>query len=413
MKTSFITILRNREFSKLWLAQLISVLVANMLNFILIGKVFEVTGSSIAIGFLWSFYVLPTVILGPFSGVILDYLDKKKILFYSSFVQAFVVLLYLGVEEKVWFFYSIILLYSFCDEFFMPALAVLLPSVVKKKELPIANSLFLFTTSGSIVIGFLFGGLLLKLVGYSEVLYMVASVLLFASALLVGFLNWKEPKQKKKLEVSLAGFYKELSQGYRFIKNEPRVLFPMILLAGLQVLLGMGLILLPSLSREILSIEFADSSYFVVVPGVLGLMFGGVMVERFLRHRLKRYLIINGLGTLGLAVLFIGLFLPLVWFKLFVGALVFFILGFAFMMMFIPLQLLIQENTPFNVRGRVFGTLNTLVTVAAALPVFATATLVDAVGVKLVIVFTGLGLIALAFYAKGGKYGIIRAYHRS
>ena len=77
-------------------------------------------------------------------------MDKKKVLFYSSFVQAFVVLFYLGVGPNVWFIYTIILLYSFLDELFMPSVAVLLPSIVKKSQLPAANSLTLFAMNGSI-----------------------------------------------------------------------------------------------------------------------------------------------------------------------------------------------------------------------------------------------------------------------
>ena len=152
MKTNFVTVLKNKNFLILWITQLISVVTANMLNFILLGKIFEATGSSVAIGFLWLFYVFPTILLGPFSGVLLDYFNKKKTLFFSSFLQAFVVLLYLGVGSKVWLIYSILLLYSFCDEFFTPTIYVLLPSIVKKKELAAANSISMFTTNGSIIL---------------------------------------------------------------------------------------------------------------------------------------------------------------------------------------------------------------------------------------------------------------------
>ena len=413
MKTTFVTVLKNREFLKVWAAQLISLVCAYMLCFILMGRVYQVTGSTIAVGLLWGFYILPSATLGPFVGVFLDYLDKKKILIYSSLIQSFVVLLYLGVTQKIWPLYTIVLLYSFCDEFFNPAVAVLIPSLVKKKELAAANSIFLFTTQSSFVLGFLIGGLMLKFLGFSRFPFILASILLLLAALIASLLVWKESIPKRRVEVSLSGFWQELVRGYNFMKNEPKILFPMMLLGGLQIIIGMGLILIPSISRTILSIDFADSSFIIVVPAVSGVILGGLLVERIIKKFLKRVLIINGLFLSGISVLVIGLILPLLWFPAIFGSFLAFLMGIAFVLMYIPLRVLIQENTPFRVRGRVFGTLNTLITIAAAVPVLATVTLVDILGVKLVLTTAGIGLIALAFYAARGKYGILPTYRRS
>lgn len=413
MKTTFTTVLKNKNFLKIWGAQLVSLVCANMLAFILMGRVYQVTDSAIAVGLLWGFFILPSATLGPFVGVFLDYLDKKKVLIFSSLIQSFVVLLFLGVGQKVWSLYTIILLYSFCDEFFNPAIAVLLPSLVKKRELAAANSIFLFTTQGCFVLGFLVGGLMLKFLGFSRYPFLIASILLLFAAILASLLKWKRPIPERKIEVSLAGFWQQLLKGYNFIKNEPKILFPMMLLGGLQIILGMGLILIPSISKDILAIDFADSSFVIILPAVLGAILGGFLVERMIRKYLKRILIINGLFLLGISLLIISLILPLVWFPAVFGSLLAFLMGIAFVLMFIPLQVLIQENTPFVVRGRVFGTLNTLITLAAAIPILGAVTLVDILGVKLVITIGGIGLIILGFYTARGKYGILPNHHRS
>ena len=413
MKTTFATVLKNRNFLKIWGAQLVSLICANMLVFILMGRVYQVTGSTIAVGLLWGFYILPTATLGPFIGVSLDYLDKKKILIFSSLAQAFVVLFYLGVGEKIWPLYTIILLYSFCDEFFNPAIGVLLPSLVKKKELVAANSIFLFTTQGSFVLGFLVGGLMLKFLGFSQYPFLIASILLLFAAILASLLRWKRPIPERKIEASLIGFWQELVKGYNFIKNEPKILFPMVLLGGIQIILGMGLILVPSISRNILAIDFADSSYVIILPAVIGVILGSFLVERIIRKYLKRVLIINGLFLSGVSVLITGAVLPLIWFPAIFGSFLAFLMGIAFVLMFIPLRVLIQEHTPFVVRGRVFGMLNTLVTLAGVVPVLGAVTLVDILGVKLVLTIGGIGLIILGIYAARGKYGILQIYNRT
>lgn len=409
MRATFLIILKNKRFLKIWSAQLISLVCAYMLNFVLMGTVYQATGSTVAVGLLWGFHILPSVTLGPFVGVFLDYLDKKTILVFSSLIQSLVVLFYLGVGQRVWPIYTIILLYSLCDEFFNPAISVLIPSLVKRKHLAAANSIFLFTVQGSIVLGFLIGGLVLKFLGSPKFSFLLASALLLLATLLASSLDWE--KSKRKVKTSLTDFWFELLKGYKFIRNEPKILFPMFLLTGLQIFLGMGVILIPSISRTILLIDFADSSYVLIVPAVLGAILGSLVVEKIIKKHLKRVLIINGLFLAGLSVFLIGFAPSFFWIPAILGAFLVFAMGIGFVLMFIPLQVLIQENTPFDVRGRVFGTLGTLISIAAVVPVLATVTIVDVLGVKSVLAVAGIGLIILAFYAARGKYGILPNYN--
>jgi MFS family permease len=79
---------------------------------------------------------------------------------------------------------------------------------------------------------------------------------------------------------------------------------------------------------------------------------------------------------------------------------IFFILGTGLVLIFIPLQTLIQEYTPFNVRGRVFGALNTMINLGAVLPLLFTATLVDLFGLRFILLMTGTFIILLGVFAK-------------
>jgi len=412
-KTAFFTVLKNNEFLKLWGGQLLSLVCAHMLVFILMGKIYQETSSAIAVALFWGFFILPSVTLGPFTGVFLDFINKKKVLVFSSLSQAVIVLLYLGINQRIWLFYPVILLYSLLDEFFTPAVGVLIPSVVKKHELPAANSLFLFTTQGGLALGFLLGGLLLKFLNFTKFPFVLTSILLLVSSFSVYLLNWKEKEREKEIKTSLSGFWEELLRGYTFIKNEPKILFPMILLTGLQIILGTAIILLPSISKTLLRIDFADSSILLIIPAIFGAILGSFLTERLLVKYLKRVLVVKGLLFLGFLVLVLGTISPFFKIPGLLGSLFAFGMGICFIMMFVPLQILIQENTPFSVRGRVFGTLNTLITIAAAIPVLTAVTLVDFLGIGLVLTLIGFGLISLAFYASVKKNDILPSNYRS
>ena len=74
------TVFGNRSFLELWGVQIASVVSANILLFSSINFIFNHTQSTIAVGLLTFFYYLPTVILGFFSGAVVDRFPKDKIL---------------------------------------------------------------------------------------------------------------------------------------------------------------------------------------------------------------------------------------------------------------------------------------------------------------------------------------------
>lgn len=408
------SVLTNRDFLKIWLAQIFSLVSAYTLNFILIGRIFGVTQSTVAVSFFLFLYYLPTMVLGPFIGVFVDNLNKRKIFVLSNLFQAVIVLAYLGVGEKIWAVYAIVFLYSLCDEFFNPAVGAALPALVEKKFWPAANSFFLLTSQGSIMVGALIGGLALKFLKWVDLTFLFVSLLLFLVVAICLTLPKKPLRGIKKLKIDftdlsnlskvldLPTFWQQTKEGYRFIKDEPFVLFPILLLTGLQGLVAMALIVLPSLAK-MLKINFADSSYLVVIPGILGVILASLFVSKVSQQVRKNFLVLAGLYLAGTAILFLA-FLTLFGQHPFIVALpLFLILGVSSVLFFIPLQTLIQEHTPFNIRGRVFGSLNTMINLGAVLPLLFTATLVDLFGLRFILVMVGIFIIFLGVFAQKKK----------
>jgi len=411
MKNSFLKILSNTNFTKIWFSLILSLVSAYTLNFILIGKIFKSTQSSVAVAFFLFSYFLPTIILGPFVGVLIDNWNKRSIFAFSSFFQSLIVLFYALVKEGVWSLYPIVLFYSFCDELFSPAVGASLPAVVKKEQLPLANSLFLFTGQSAIILGSFVGSLLLKFLGNSSFIFIIISVLLLIAGLISLSLPRKPFTSTKKIKIDptdplnisqtfdLSGFSKQLKEGYNFLRSEPKVLFPILLLADLQILIGMALIIFPSLS-SMLRIDFSDSSFLIIFPTILGAAIGTIVVQKRVKRIRKYIFILTGLYLSG-AGIFILPILSFLFSKPIVFSLPILIcLGLAYIFMYVPLQTLIQEHTPFNVRGRVFGFLSTIVTLASAIPMLVTTTLIDFFGIRLILFILGGGILFLATIAR-------------
>jgi MFS family permease len=81
-----------------------------------------------------------------------------------------------------------------------------------------------------------------------------------------------------------------------------------------------------------------------------------------------------------------------------------FLLGISLVSLLIPTQTLIQEQTPKEFRGRVFGVLGFMITIGTILPVLLTATIADILGVTWIIFIIGLGVGVIAVYSLGEPY---------
>lgn len=410
----FYKLLKNKNFLRIWLSQVFSLMSAASLTFVLIGKIFASTQSSVAVGLYLFFYYLPTAILGPFVGALIDNWNKKVILMYSNLIQAVLVLLYLITTQKIWPIYCMGFLYSLGDEFYNPTVSASIPSVVVKDELTTANSLFFITSQGSIIAGIFIGGILLKFLPSSLWVYpIISTILIISTVMLIGIpqkvfgkvkkvhLNIKDPNSFIKT-FDIKNFLNVVKEGYSFIQHEPLVMFPILLLAGLQVLVGVATILLPSLTQMI-GVNYADSSFLIILPALLGALAGGwLMGHRKLEIR-KYVFIFNGLYILGISLMLLPFLRLIIDFPTLLGVILGLSVGFGYVRVYLPLQTLIQEHTPFKVRGRVFTTLNMAVTLAAAIPIFITTTLADLLGARIIFTLLGLGIILLSFFAERKK----------
>ncbi len=413
MRDNFIAVLKTKNFIKIWGSQILSQMTINLLNFVLIIKIFENTNSTVAVSLFWLFWALPAIFLGPFSGTLIDFLGTRKILIFSNLSQALVVLLYLPASGSVWPIYSILLLYSFLNQFYLPAEAATLPGAVSKKLLPSANSLFLFTTYASLILGYGLAGPLIKLIG-RQFPFVLGSLMLVLAALTVRML----PSQTfSKINHQghphrLPDFFKKLNEGYQFIRYNPAVLFPLLILVFSQIILTILAVLSPALVVKILDTDLVNISSRLILPVGIGAILGMITTIKLLKNIRKRSLINSGFFLLSFSLFFLVLAVPNFhsYLKIMGEILFGLIAGFSFSLFTIPTQTLLQEKTPDNLRGRVFGVLGFLITISAVLPVLFVATVGEFLGEIWMILILATAIFSLGLFSLKGENVIYRFY---
>lgn len=411
---------KNSNFVHLWNSQILSQITINIMNFLLLLRIFQNTKSAIATSLLWVAYALPAIFIGPFAAASVDMLNRKKILIVTNLLQASVIFVYsFSHDISLFLLYGVALLYSFLNQFYVPAELASLPSLVKEKNYAQANGLFFMTQQGAIIFGFGIAGVLLRVMGFTNALYL-CSFMLFMAFISVTFLPDMKEKQEipKGFESAVATFFKRIIEGYKFMKGNKGILATFALLVGLQVILAIIVVNVPVISEQIFNISVDWAGAVIVVPAGVGAVMGALVVPRLLRVGKRKIVIVQDFFALmALSMLVITLIipeLPLIY-KLLGGILSIIAMGFSFVGILVPSQTFLQESTPGGYRGRVFGNFWFIVTIATIFPVIFSGTIAEVFGVRTLMFIITMAVIISFFSIKkfsAGFYSNFYAKHQ-
>ncbi len=186
----------------------------------------RLTGSSRAVALIMVARFLPSVVIGPLSGVIADRFSRRSIMITADLLRAAVVLGFLFVRrpDQMWLVYVLTVLQLAFSAFFEPAKTAAIPSIVSDRELLAANAIASVTWSIMLTLGAAIGGFVAGWFG-TNAAFVLDSVSFVASALLIASVHFpKRPaREKAKLSVGKALGISDTIEGARYVKHRPRV----------------------------------------------------------------------------------------------------------------------------------------------------------------------------------------------
>lgn len=404
MINEFKPILKNTNFVYLWSSQILSQLTINIMNFLLLIRLFSITGSSIATSLLWVAYALPSIFLGPIGAASVDFVSKRKMLMLTNLFQALSIFGYAFLHRtNVFLLYGVVISYSALNQFYMPAESASVPAIVKKDYLPFANSLFFLTQQFVMILGFGIAGILNSLLGFTTTLYLCAAFifLAFISVSLLPELKSKG-ELSKDLEGAIRDFFESIIDGYQFIKEKRQVWIPFSLLAVIQIILAIIIVNVPAIASSVFRISLNFAGIAIVVPVAVGAIVTSFVVPKLLKSGVrKKKLIEYSLGLAAFCIYSLLLLFPTmsVSLRTFSGIVLVFIAGASFVGMTIPTQTFLQESTPQQLRGRVFGNFWFLVTILTIFPVLFSGTIVEILGIKTLLFLVASLVLGILIYS--------------
>jgi len=399
------SLLKSRNFVRLWISQIISQVVVNFLSFLLLVYLFEITGSTVATSFIWVAYALPAVLFGPIAAVSADVVDKRRLLTVALLIQSLVVAVLAMLHNRfIYLAYGIVFAYSLANQFYIPAEAASLPLFVKKQNLPFANSLFFLTVQSAFVLGFLFAGTSFEYLGMSVSLVLASGLLLVAYSS-VSLLPRIVPSEKipKDISKGIVRFFSELIEGYQFIRNNKRVFLPFILLIGLQISLSVVVVSMPALAQDLIKIRPRLAGFVIAVPAFIGALSSTILVSRAISRGVPRKRIVEiSLFILNTSLLVVGSIVPNVsfWIGRTLSVICFFTAGISYVGCLIPTLTHLQIATPSSKLGRVFGNIWFITTAFTVVPLLFSAAITEVFGVGLMMSLLGLAGMLVFFYVE-------------
>ncbi len=430
----FRTLLKNKNFLRLWLAQLISMTILNASNYALLILIEELTNSTTLIGLAIISFSLPAILFGGPAGVFVDHMQKRRVLWISNSLRAIATFLFivsLLLNPKVLLpIYILTFIISSIGQFFAPAEGASIPMLITEDELAPALSLFNVTFMLSQALGFvLFAPIILSVLPTFTVfhiqfnaiiqLYILIALLYLVCAILILLIpqyNFKSTPQENagltpitsETIGALNNMWQEMWQGWRFIRTNKQLFQAVIQLSFAGILLLVIGQLATPIVTHLLKLP-ATAMAFVFAPAGIGLVIGSILTPRIMQALARPRTIFIGTVTLALATLLVpsltilAQFLqPTTWnnnpLLLFAVSLLMFIAGIALDLVNIPAQTTMQELSPDRIKGRVLS-LQLVLYNALSIPIILfIGGLSDLYGIRHVLYLLAAGEIAFGIW---------------
>ncbi len=341
----------SRDFRLLWFGQLISLTGRQLTVVALPYQIFQLTGSSLAVGLIGLAQVLPLILLSILGGAVADRWDRRTVILWTELgMAATSAALLVGAihgHPPLWYLYTMTGIQAGLSGLNQPARSASIPMLVAPERLPAAFALNQVMFNTTLVVGPTIAGIILAAGGDHGVAWAYAvDVGTFAASLVATLLLRPLKPQLAEGQAPPSGM-RAIRDGFAFLRGK-RVLNSTFYIDLIAMIFGMPRALFPALALTV----------FDVGPGKLGLMYAapaagalvGALTSGWLGGvRRQGAAVVWAVAAWGAAIAAFGLLGSHFWLALFALA----IAGAADVVSAVFRSTILQTSVPDSLRGRI------------------------------------------------------------
>ena len=374
------------RYRHLWIGQTVSGMGTQITRIALPFQVYVLTGSTLAVAGLAAVQLVPILTFALGAGSLADAVDRRRLLLVTQTGQALtsaaLLLVALTPAPSLLAIYLIAFVASSLSAVDQPARSSAVPRLVAPSRLPAAIALNELNYQTASVVGPAIGGLLLATVGVAGA-YAVDAVT-FAASILALVAIGPIPPAADARRPSLAG----IREGLRFATRR-RVIMSTFVIDLNAMIFGMPLALFPALALDVFRVGPAGVGFLAAAPA-FGAVIGALMSGWVSHVRRVGRAVIVAVTIWGLAIAAFGL--ATFSFPLALGFLA--VAGAADSISAVFRSIIVQFETPDELRGRVTSIHSMVVTSGPQLGDVEAASVAAVVGSQLSVVSGGLACVA-------------------
>jgi MFS family permease len=371
----------NRNYRLLFLGQMVSQL-GDWFNTVAIyALLLDLTGSATAVAWMMIVQFLPYAVIGPMAGVVVDRVNRRRLMISADVLRGVVVLGLLVIRraDQVWIAYLVTAVMVSGSAFFEPARTATIPNITSDEELLPANALSSALWSGMLAIGASLGGVATVVAG-RNVAFVLNALSFFASAIFISLTHYDATPRTTSRPGGLMAVsgLADLIEGFAYVREHAHVAALLFVKFGWG-LAGGVLLLLTIFGQRVFPVAGSSAAGIGLLYGARGVGAAlGPMALRWMLGQTPKTL----RSTLGPAYFIVGGFYIMLAFapNLWVAAFAVLCAHFGGSILWVFSTVLLQMEVPDRFRGRVFAAELALVTISSSLSSYWTGYQLDRVG---------------------------------
>jgi MFS family permease len=289
----------NRNFRHLWSAQVVSEIGDWFYTLAIYNLLLQLTGRAESVALALVLQVLPQTFIGPTAGVVNDRLRRKRVMIAADLGRMVIVFCMLFVRSRgtVWLVYPLLVAETLLAAFFEPARNSVIPNIVPREDVVLANTLSSATWSVNLMVGAATGGVVAAILGLNAV-FILNALSFLISALFIFGMRFAEPHAEGSHRFHLNELvdFSPVVAGIRYIRTHARLRRTVLVKAG-NLIIGPSWVLFTVMGQREFPVRwpgldptrgaFLGMSFLLGARG-LGALLGPLIVAPWAGHYIRR-----------------------------------------------------------------------------------------------------------------------------
>jgi len=382
--------LREKDFRRLVVAMGASAAGDWIYGTALVVYVYEATRSPAWVAAAGAFRLVPYIFLSPIAGAIADRFDRKKVMVISDLARAalmFALAASAAAGAPIVLAIAIAFLSTVAATAFTPALSGFIPKLVEERDLAAANAGISTIEHTALVVGPVFGAVLLLLGSPAAAFALNGVTFLVSAALVIGI---KADGHAGDREEEGAGLRKQVAEGLRAVTASGSVGIPIFIYALASLAYGFEIVALVVVAERLIGIGAEGVGFLNAGIGLGGVAAAGISSRLAEDPRSGR--------TLALSIVCCGLPLAALAFgsNVVIACLLAALIGAGNIILEVMTVTVLQRLVDERAMARVFGILDSIGVMGIVVGSAVAAPLITGAGIRTALVVIGIGVPTIA-----------------